>query len=151
MSVGGTPADQAKQLLAGEIDAFWQGAAVPIPSLVAATSAGDCTVFGLTAEEIAAMKKRLPFMADASYPAGTYKGQKTPINTVAAWNVVVAHKDLDEKTAYALTKAVMTASDLSAAGPAAASTKPVNATKNTVVPYHPGAVRALAELGVQVG
>lgn len=149
--VGGTPADQTRQLLAGEIDAFWQGAFVPIPSLVAAANGGDCMVFGLDDPEIAGMKKRFAFMADAAYPAATYRGQKAGLKTVAAWNVVISHKDLDEKTAYAITKAVMTAPDLSAAGPAATSTRPVNATKNTVVPYHPGAVRALAELGVTVG
>jgi len=149
--VSGTPADQTRLLLAGEIDAFWQGAFVPIPSLVAATSGADCMVFGLDDAEIAGMKKRFAFMADAAYPASAYRGQKAGLKTVAAWNVVIAHKDLDEKTAYAITKAVMTAPDLSAASPVAASTKPANATKNTVVPYHPGAVRALAELGVKVG
>jgi TRAP transporter TAXI family solute receptor len=148
--VGGTPAGQTRQLLAGEIDAFWQGAFVPIPSLVAATNGADCTVFGLDDSEIAGMKKRFAFMADAAYPAATYRGQKAGLKTVAAWNVVIAHKDLDEKAAYTITKAIMTAPDISAAGPAAASTKPVNATKNTVVPYHPGAVRALAELGVKL-
>src|SRR5882757_8971939 len=33
--VGGTPANQGRELIAGKIDAFWQGAVVPIPSLVA--------------------------------------------------------------------------------------------------------------------
>ncbi|MFI5002236.1 MAG: TAXI family TRAP transporter solute-binding subunit [Reyranellales bacterium] len=147
----GTPAAQAKQLLAGEIDAFWQGAFVPIPSLVSVTKAADCTVFGLSDAEVAGMGKRYPFMADAAYPSGTYRGQKAGLKTVAAWNAVVAHKDLNEGTAYAVTKAVLTAKDLSAAGPPAASTRAANATKNKVVPYHPGAIRALAELGVKVG
>ena len=149
--VGGTPADQAKQLRSGEIDAFWQGAFVPIPSLVAVANAADCVVFGLAGAEIAAMRKRFPFMADASYPAGTYRGQQATIETVAAWNVVVAHQDLPEDLAYRITRAVLTAPDLSASvGAAAASTTAANATKNSVVPYHAGARRALAELGVTV-
>ena len=148
--IGGSPADQAKALATGALDAFWQGAPVPIPSLVAATDAADCDVFGLSPSEKAAMSKQFPYMADATYPVGTYRGQTAPIVTVAAWNVVVGHKDMPEATAYALTKAVLTAKDLSGAGPAAASTRAVNATKNKVVPYHPGAIRALAEMGVKV-
>lgn len=148
--VGGTPAEQARQLETGAIDAFWQGAFVPIPSLVAASSAADCDVFGLSETEIAGMAKRFPFMADASYPIGTYRGQTAPIKTVAAWNCVVGHKDMPEATAYGLTKAVLSAKDLSGAGPAAASTHAANAGKNKVVPYHPGAIRALAEMGVKV-
>ena len=141
----GAPAALTKQLAAGEIDAFWQGASVPIPSLAAAANAVDCVVFGLSPEQVAGMTKRFAFMADAAYPAGTYRGQTDEIRTVAAWNAVVAHKDLPEATAYAITKAVMTAKDLPSA-----STKVANATKNRIVPYHPGAVRALAELGVKV-
>ena len=149
--VSGTPVDLAKQLLAGEIDAFWQGAFVPIPSLMVVTDVADVMVFGLSDDEAAAMSKRFPFMADAAYPPGTYRGQKTGLRTVAAWNAVIAHKDLDERTAHAITKAVLTAKDLSRAGPAASATKAANASKNKVVPYHPGAIRALAELGVQAG
>ena len=148
--VGGTPAEQAKALEAGRLDAFWQGAFVPIPSLVAASSAAECDVFGLSEDEIAGMAKRFPFMADAIYPAGTYRGQSAPIKTVAAWNAVVGHRDLPEAAAYALTKAVLSARDLSAAGPAAGSTRAQNADRNKVVPYHPGAIRALAEMGVKV-
>jgi TRAP transporter TAXI family solute receptor len=148
--VGGTPAEQATALQTGALDAFWQGAAVPIPSLVAVTNAADCDVFGLSPGEKAAMSKQFPYMADATYRVGTYRGQTAPINTVAAWNVVIGHKDMSEATAYALTKAVLSAKDLSGAGPAAASTRAVNAGKNKVVPYHPGAIRALAEMGVKV-
>jgi TRAP transporter TAXI family solute receptor len=148
--VGGTSADQAKDLETGALDAFWQGAPVPIPALVLAANAADCDVFGLSPAEMAGMSKQFPYMSDATYPVGTYRGQTTPIKTVAAWNVVIAHKDMPEATAYALTKAVLSAKDLSGAGPAAASTRAENAGKNKVVPYHPGAIRALAEMGVKV-
>ena len=148
--VGGNPADQAKLLASGALDAFWQGAAVPIPSLVAATGAAECDVFGLSPAEMTAMSKQFPYMSDATYPVGTYRGQTAPIKTVAAWNVVIAHKDMPEATAYALTKAVLSTKDLSGAGPAAASTRAENAGKNKIVPYHPGAIRALAEMGVKV-
>lgn len=75
--VAGTPSDQVKQLLNGEIDAFWQGSSVPIPSLVSCANAADCVVFGLSPIEIAALSKRCPFMTNATYPAGTYRVRRT--------------------------------------------------------------------------
>jgi TRAP transporter TAXI family solute receptor len=146
--IGGTPAEQGQQLLAGTIDAFWQGAVVPIPSLVAVADRADCEVFGLSGAEIAGMRQRFPFMAEASVAAATYRGQSAPLRTVAAWNVVIAHKDLPDAIAYAITKAVLSSKMLvEVIGPAARSTSARNASVNTIVPYHPGAERAIKELG----
>ena len=149
--VSGTPSEQVKQLLNGEIDAFWQGGSVPIPSLVSVANAAECIVFGLSPIEIAAQSKRFTFMTNATYPAGTYRAQTNQIDTVAAWNIAIAHKDLDEGIAYRITKTVLSQQNLAATvGAAAGSTLAANATKNTVVPYHVGARRALAELGVSL-
>jgi TRAP transporter TAXI family solute receptor len=145
--IGGTPADQGKQLLAGDIDGFWQGAVVPIPSLLAVTDRADCAVFGLSESEISGMRQRFPFMAEATIPAGTYRGLTTPLKSVAAWNVVIAHKDLPDATAYAITKAVLSSKTLvEVIGPAARSTNVRHAGVNTIVPYHSGAARAIKEL-----
>jgi uncharacterized protein len=149
--MGGTPADQGRQLIAGEIDAFWQGAVVPIPSLVAVTNVEDCIVFGLGNREAAAMRKRFPYMTEVIVAADTYRGQTAPLTSVAAWNMVIAHRDLPEPTAYAITKAVLTSKDLvQLVGAPGGSTTPQNAEVNKVLPYHAGAVRALAEMGVTV-
>jgi hypothetical protein len=145
--VGGTPAEQGRQLLAGEIDAFWQGAIVPIPSLIAVADRADCVVFGLSEPEVEGMRRRFPFMAEATVPAATYRGQAMPLNSVAAWNVVIAHRDLPDATAYAITRAVLSSTTLAEViGPAARSTTARNAGINTIVPYHPGAERAIKEL-----
>jgi len=149
--VGGTPANQGRELIAGKIDAFWQGAVVPIPSLVAVADVDDCVVFGLDNREAAAMRRRFPYMTEVIVAADTYRGQTTPLTSVAAWNMVIAHKDLPEATAYAITKAVLSSKDLvQLVGASGGSTKAQNAEVNKVVPYHPGAVKALAELGVKV-
>ena len=149
--IGGTPADQAKQLLAGEIDVFWQGASVPIPSLVSVTNAAACTLFGLSETEQSAMRKRFPFMSDFACAPGTYRGQEASLQSVAAWNVVVAHKDLSNDLASAITRTILRSPDLVRfAGAAARSTTAQNAKFNRVVPYHPGALQVLGELGVKL-
>jgi TRAP transporter TAXI family solute receptor len=147
--VPGAPADLAKALAEGQIDALWQGAVVPIPSLVQASQLADTLVFGLSGAEVAEMCRRLPFMAEAVVAGGTYKGQPDPIRSVAAWNFVLANKALPDDLAYAVTRAVMTAPGLvQSVGPAAAGTRPQNAGTNAVVPFHPGALRFYQEAGI---
>jgi TRAP-type uncharacterized transport system substrate-binding protein len=122
-------------LLNGENDAFWQGGS-------AVENAAECVVFGLSPIEIAALSKRFPFLTSATYPAGTYRGQTSQINTVAVWNIAIAHKDLHEGVAYRITKCILSQPNLApTVGAAARSTLAANATKNTV---HLGARRALA-------
>jgi uncharacterized protein len=51
----GDPADLVKRATSGEIDALWQGAVAPIPSLREVADQADAVVFGLTDAESAAM------------------------------------------------------------------------------------------------
>ncbi len=102
--VNGDPAALSRQVLNGEIDALWQGAVVPIPSLVEVTSQADAIVFGLSDAEVAAVLAKLPALSPATIPAATYKGQAEEIKSFSAWNFVVANKDLPDEAAYAITK-----------------------------------------------
>lgn len=147
--VTGSPAELGAALIAGRIDAFWQGAIVPIPSLVAVTERADAVVFGLDAAEIATIARRFPFLAPARVPAGTYRGQTADIATMAAWNFVVAHKDLSDARATAILRAVFAAEDPARDIHAfAADTLAVNAVANRVVPFHPAALRFYRAAGI---
>jgi uncharacterized protein len=149
--VNGTPAELNKAYAEASIDAYWQGASVPIPALAQAAKDIDSVVFGLNPEESAAMLKRFPYLAASATAPGIYKGQTGTIASVAAWNVIIAHKALDEPVAYALTKAILGHADIVAAvGAAAGGTKAHNAIANKTVLYHPGAARYLGEAGVKV-
>jgi TRAP transporter TAXI family solute receptor len=149
--VNGDPAVLSKSLISGEIDALWQGAVVPIPSLVEVADHADAVVFGLSDAEVAAMLSKLPQLAATTVPAGTYRGQTADIRSVSAWNFVVANKDLSDDTAYAITKAVLSAPDpKSQIYPTAAGTLARNAANNRVTPFHPGAVRFYDEAGIKL-
>jgi hypothetical protein len=151
MVVSGTPSEQAQQLIRGEIDALWQGASVPIPSIAEVTKGAEAIVFGMNSFELARMRTRFAFMSEMLVPAETYRGQTSDVRTMAAWNVVVANRALPSEVAYAVTKAVLGTPDLAdVAGLAARSTTARNAPVNTVLPYHPGAAQAIKELGVEV-
>ena len=149
--VNGDPAALSERVIAGEIDALWQGAVVPIPSLSAVADQADAVVFGLSDADVAAMLLKLPQLAATTIPAGTYRGQTADIRSVSAWNFVVANKDLPADTAYAITKAVLSASDpASRIHPTAAGTLARNAVQNRVVPFHPGAKRFYDEAGIKL-
>jgi uncharacterized protein len=149
--VNGTSAELEAAYLSGGIDAFWQGASIPIPALVRVATAVDSVVFGLTATELQLMLQRFPYLAPGQVAAGSYKGQSGVINTMAAWNVIVAHAALDETVAYTLTKSILTLEGLAAAtNGAGASTKAANAIHNKVVPWHLGAARYLKEAGIAI-
>lgn len=147
--VNGDPAALSRLVLTGEIDALWQGAVVPIPSLTDVADHADTVVFGLSDSEAAAMLAKLPALSATTIPSGTYKGQTTEIKSVSAWNFVVANKDLPAETAYALTKAVLSAGDpKSEIYPTAAGTRAANAVNNRIMPFHPGAARFYREAGI---
>ncbi|HLI99069.1 MAG TPA: TAXI family TRAP transporter solute-binding subunit [Bradyrhizobium sp.] len=147
--VNGDPAALAKLVTGGEIDALWQGAVVPIPSLSMVLNQADARVFGLSETEIAAMLEKFPQLSATIIPPGTYKGQSAEIKSVSAWNFVVANKDLPAATAYAITKTVLSANDpKSEIYPAAAGTRAANAMKNRIMLFHPGAERFYREAGV---
>ena len=147
-TVTGTPAALAADLQAGRIDALWQGAALPIPAIKQVADAADAVVFGLSDAELAAMLKRFPFLSPASVAPGTYRGQTGALKSVAAWNFVMAHKDLSEDDAYWITRTVLQAADPKAIHASAGPTRAANAPNNTVMPFHPGALRFYREQGV---
>jgi TRAP transporter TAXI family solute receptor len=82
--VNGDPAALSRSLISGEIDALWQGAVVPIPSLVEVADHADAVVFGLSDAEVAAMLRKLPQLAATTISAGTYRGQTADIRSVSA-------------------------------------------------------------------
>lgn len=149
--VPGDPAVLATALAQGRIDALWQGAIVPIPSLLAAQAQADAIVFGLDAPLVAAVVARLPYLAPTTIAAGTYRGQDAPILSFAAWNFIVGNSALPDAVAYAFTRATLSAADpVAEIHASAAGTRAANAPANSVVPFHPGAARFYAERGITV-
>jgi hypothetical protein len=148
--VNGDPAALVKLVAAGEIDALWQGAVVPIPSLSEVADQADAIVFGLSGAEVAAMLERYPQLSATTVSPGTYRGQTAEIRSVSAWNFVIANKDLPIDTAYAITRTVLSAADpKSEIYPTAAGTRAGNAAMNRIMPFHPGAMQFYTEVGVK--
>lgn len=149
--VSGTPAEMTEGLLDGRMDALWQGAIVPIPSLLEALARAPGVLFGPGAAVAARVAERLPMLAPTTLPPGTYPGQTAPIESFAAWNFVVANQALPEETAHAVTRAVLSVADPARdIGPVAAATRQEAAAQNRVLPFHPGAARFYREAGARL-
>jgi uncharacterized protein len=148
--VNGTPAALAADLTAGKIDALWQGASLPIPALKQVADTSDAVVFGLNEAELASMLKRFPFLSAATVPANTYRGQSVALRSVAAWNFVMAHKDLPQADAYWITKTALSVQPPARIHTSAALTRATHASNNAVIPFHPGALRFYDEAAIRL-
>ncbi|MCL5777631.1 TAXI family TRAP transporter solute-binding subunit [Limibaculum sp. FT325] len=83
----------------GQIDAFVTAGSWPAPNVVEAAAGTGVTVLSLSEDEVAATKRTRTLI-----PAGTYAGQGADIVTTSLPVVTYATTDMDEATAYALTR-----------------------------------------------
>jgi TRAP transporter TAXI family solute receptor len=147
----GQASDMANQLSDGLIDAFPFCAGLPIAAYTELDASKEVTFFGFTDAELAKIKKAMPELSDATIPKGTYKSQTEDHKTVGLYNFFIAHKDLPDEVAYKVTKAILDNNAELARGHAAGKeTLAQNWTKNTFLPFHPGAVKYYAEKGIKI-
>lgn len=146
----GSPADLARRVIDGEIDAFWYGAGTPVAAFVEVLKQ-DGIIFGLAEDEIAALRSSFAYFSPYTVPAGAYPGQTAPMKTAAVWNFVVASDRMSDETAYGLTKAALDhTAELKALFGPASGTAAQNVTADTFLPLHPGAQRYYVERGVKL-
>jgi len=147
----GQASDMAANLQDGLIDAFPFCAGIPIASYSELETTNKVTFFTFTDQEIATLKKAMPELSDAVIPKGTYKQQTADHKTVGIFNFAIAHKDVPEDLVYAVTKTVMDNNALLVKGHAAGKETLVeNWSRNTFLPFHPGAVRYFKEKGINI-
>ena len=131
------------------IDAAFAVSALPVPALVELQTTHKIHYIQMTKAEIDEI------MANGSYtlgsiPAGTYKNQPDPVETLTFWTLCLATDKLPDDVAYELTKA--TFDHLEAVGAAVGNVSEVLVENilNSPVPIHPGAVRYYREKGVDI-
>ncbi|MDP4031805.1 MAG: TAXI family TRAP transporter solute-binding subunit [Pseudorhodobacter sp.] len=143
--------DAVGQLGDGLIDAFAFAAGVPISAFSQIAAEQDVVMFGFNDAELPKILEAFPAMAALTIPAGTYAGHDYDQNTVALWNFAIANKDMPDSLAYEITKLAMENPDRMVQIHAAAKeTLLENWSKNTFMPFHPGAVKYLEEKGFTV-
>jgi TRAP transporter TAXI family solute receptor len=94
--------------------------------------------------------------ANATYSSvdlagGVYRGVDNAVPTIGVWNVMICQASLDTEMVYNLAKALFEQNDyLLKIHPSASYTTPQNAVKYSPIPLHPGTIKYLKEVNVQV-
>ncbi|MFX4222005.1 MAG: TAXI family TRAP transporter solute-binding subunit [Thalassobaculum sp.] len=126
----------------GQIDGFVTAGSYPAPNVIEAAAGTGVTVLSLTDDQIAETKR-----AKLVIPAGTYAGQDKDIVTTSLPVVAYTTTDMDDETAYQLTKTFW--DQKAKMGKDAAWWNGVNEglLANISGKLHPGAVRFYKETG----
>jgi TRAP transporter TAXI family solute receptor len=147
----GQSADVGNQLNDGLIDAFCFGAGIPVPVFTQLDAEQQVNFFTWAPEEIAAIRRRMPEFTESTIPKATYKQQAADQKTIGLFNFAIAHKDMPEATAYAITRTILENNPaMLRAHAAARETVAANASRNTILAFHPGAVRYYKEKGIKL-
>ena len=143
--------EMGNQLGDGILDAFCFGAGAPVPIFSQLDSEKDVVFYTWTEGDIAAIRSKFAEFSASQVPKGLYKQQTADQKTIGLYNFAIAHKDMSDDAAYAITKAVLENNARLAKGhPAGKETIAANASRNSFLPFHPGAVRYYKEKGIKL-
>lgn len=127
----------------GQIDGFVTAGSYPAPNVIEAAAGTGVTVLSLSEDQIKQTKR-----TKLVIPAGTYAGQDADITTTSLPVVAYTTTDMDDATAYALTKTFW--DQRAKMGEGAAWWNGVNPglLANITGKIHPGAAKYYAEQGI---
>jgi TRAP transporter TAXI family solute receptor len=86
------------------VAALW-GGGIGWPGFTAVMKAGGRFI-GLTPDEVARVSAKHSFLKPITVPAGSYEGQKEPVNSVGSWSFILARPTLPDDVGYRLAKAL---------------------------------------------
>jgi TRAP transporter TAXI family solute receptor len=129
----------------GQIDGFVTAGSYPAPNVIEAAASAGARVISLSDEQIKLSKR-----TRLEIPAGTYAGQSAVINTTSLPVVAFATTDMDDATAYALTKTFWEGKKSMSAGAKWWGGVSLDMLDNIVTEIHPGAVKYYKEVGAKL-
>ena len=129
----------------GQIDGFVTAGSYPAPNVIEAAASAGARVLSLSDEQIKLSKR-----TRLEIPAGTYAGQSSAITTTSLPVVAFATTDMDDTTAYALTKTFWEAKASMGSAAKWWNGVSLDMLDNIVTEIHPGAVKYYKEVGAKL-
>ena len=129
----------------GQIDGFVTAGSFPAPNVIEAAASAGANVISLSDDQVKTSKRTRLII-----PAGTYAGQDTDIVTTSLPVVAFTTTDMDDNTAYMLTKTYW--ENKNVLGEAAKWWNGVSLSmlSNILTDIHPGAKRYYQEIGAKL-
>ncbi|MDA0358945.1 MAG: TAXI family TRAP transporter solute-binding subunit [Proteobacteria bacterium] len=129
----------------GQIDGFVTAGSYPAPNVIEAAASAGARLLSLSDEQIKLSKR-----TRLEIPAGTYAGQSSEITTTSLPVVAFATTDMDDATAYALTKTFWEAKASMGSAAKWWNGVSLDMLDNIVTEIHPGAVKYYKEVGAKL-
>jgi len=147
-------AESVNAIKDGKIDAFFWVGGLPTASVTdLANTPGTKLKMIDHADVVPAMNKKYGNLyVQDTIPKDTYKGMEADNKQATVMNILVAHENMDEKTAYNIVKTIFDRrDDVIAVHKEAVNFKLENQkTAASPIPFHPGALKYFAEKGVKL-
>jgi hypothetical protein len=142
----------ATALVAGRSDALILLTGAPVPAIQdVVVEKEPVTFISPSSEQIEAIRKAMPEFSPSKIAAGTYRSLDKDYVSIGMYNFGIGRADLPDGLVYQLVKAVFENQPrLVNVSSAASDTIPQNVVKNTLLPFHPGAVRYYREIGISI-
>jgi TRAP transporter TAXI family solute receptor len=147
-------AESVNAIKDGKIDAFFWVGGLPTAGVTdLANTPGTKLKMVDHADVVPAMNKKYGNLyVEDVIPKDVYRGMDTDNKQATVMNILVAHENMDDKTAYNIVKTIFEKrDDLIAVHKEAANFKLENQKSSaTPIPFHPGAARYFAEKGIKI-
>jgi len=139
-------AEAASSLKDGNIDAGFITAGFPTAAIQDISAQHKVVLVPVSDETAAELMKTYPFYTKVTIPANTYQNQSEAVQSVSVKAMLVVTGDMDEKTAYDITKAIYSNLDrIKAAHAVGTFITPESAKDGISIPMHPGAEKYFKE------
>ena len=129
----------------GQIDGFVTAGSFPAPNVIEAAASAGANVISLSDEQVKTSKRTRLII-----PAGTYAGQDKDIVTTSLPVVAFTTTDMDDNTAYMLTKTYWENKNVLGAAAKWWNGVSLSMLSNILTDIHPGAKRYYQEIGAKL-
>ncbi len=120
----------------------------PVPSLMELSVTHKIKIIPIRQDMVKKIQEQYPYIYKDIIPAGTYKGQSTPIDTIDWDTYLMANSALPIDVGYKIVKALLEHhQELVAAHPTGAFWTLEKTSRKMMIPRHPGAEKYLREKG----